>query len=70
MQVGISDEERDALVALLREHIDSVRSPRISRLRPLKSVLSKLAPVRTRRMPPEQLTDRSHMALRASARRP
>jgi hypothetical protein len=69
MQVGISDEERDALVALLREHIDSVRSPRISRLRPLKSVLSKLAPVRTIRMPAE-LTDRSRMASRASARRP
>jgi hypothetical protein len=46
MQVGISDEERDALVAFLRERIDSERLPRSSRL-PLKRFLSKLAPATT-----------------------
>jgi hypothetical protein len=49
MQVGVSEEERLALIAFLREHLDSDRSPRSSRLRPLRTFLSKLVPVR----PPE-----------------
>jgi len=44
MQVGISDEERAALVAFLSERIDRERLPRSSRL-PLKRFLSKLAPI-------------------------
>ena len=52
MQVGISDQERDALVAFLREHIDKDRFTRSSRFRPLKSFLSKLEPYRgTRSFP-------------------
>jgi hypothetical protein len=44
MQVGISNEERDALVAFLRERIDSERLPLSSRLT-LKRFLSKIEPV-------------------------
>jgi hypothetical protein len=44
MQVGISDEERVALVAFLQERIEKERLPR-SALVPLKRVLSKLEPV-------------------------
>jgi hypothetical protein len=44
MQVGISDEERDALVAFLQERIEKERLPRSTRL-PLRRVLSKLEPV-------------------------
>ena len=44
MQVGISDEERDALVAFLQERIEKERLPRAARL-PLRSFLSKIAPV-------------------------
>jgi hypothetical protein len=44
MQVGISDEERDALIAFLRERINSERLPRSSRLA-LKRFLSKIEPV-------------------------
>lgn len=43
MQVGISDEERDVLVAFLRERIENERLPRTSRL-PLKRFLSKIEP--------------------------
>jgi hypothetical protein len=43
MQVGISDEERDALIAFLRERIEKERLPRTSRL-PLKRFLSKIEP--------------------------
>jgi len=46
MQVGISDQERDALVAFLREHIDKDRFTRSSRFQPLKTFLSKLEPYR------------------------
>jgi hypothetical protein len=48
MQVGISDEERDALIAFLRERINSERLPRSSRL-PLKRFLSKIEPVHSPR---------------------
>jgi hypothetical protein len=41
MQVGRSDEERDALVAFLRERIEKERLPRTARL-PLKRFLSKI----------------------------
>jgi hypothetical protein len=44
MQVGISDEERDVLVAFLQERIAKERLPRSARL-PLKSFLSKIDPV-------------------------
>jgi hypothetical protein len=44
MQVGISDEERDALVAFLRERMEKERLPRSSRLRILKRFLSKIEP--------------------------
>jgi hypothetical protein len=43
MQVGISDEERAALVAFLRERIEDESLPRTSRL-PLKRFLSKIEP--------------------------
>jgi hypothetical protein len=43
MQVGISDEERDALVAFLQERIEKERLPR-SALLLLKRILSKLEP--------------------------
>jgi hypothetical protein len=45
MQVGISDEERDALVAFLRERMEKERLPRSSRLRLVKRFLSKIEPV-------------------------
>jgi hypothetical protein len=45
MQVGISDEERDALVAFLRERMEKERFPRSSRLRVLRRFLSKIEPV-------------------------
>jgi hypothetical protein len=48
MQVGISDEERNALIAFLRERINSERLPRSSRL-PLKRFLSKIEPVHSSR---------------------
>jgi hypothetical protein len=63
MQVGISDEERDALVAFLRERIDSERLPRSSRL-PLKWFLSKLAPA----LPEAPAELRGSMRTRVSAR--
>jgi hypothetical protein len=44
MQVGISDEERDALVAFLQEHIEKERLPRLARLS-LKKFLSKIEPM-------------------------
>jgi hypothetical protein len=44
MQVGISDEERDALVAFLQERIEKERLPSSTRL-PLRRFLSKLEPV-------------------------
>jgi hypothetical protein len=45
MQVGISDEERDALVAFLRERLEKERLPRSSQLRLLKRFLSKIEPM-------------------------
>jgi hypothetical protein len=45
MQVGISDEERDALVAFLRERMEKERLPRSSQLRLVKRFLSKIEPV-------------------------
>jgi hypothetical protein len=59
MQVGISDEERVALIDFLREHIDRDRSPRSSRLRPIKSFLSKIVPMHPSQMSADQLQDRS-----------
>jgi hypothetical protein len=56
MQVGISDEERDALVAFLRERIEKERLPRTSRL-PLKRFLSKIEPARPTRPMSAELTD-------------
>jgi hypothetical protein len=56
MQVGISNEERDALVAFLRERIDSERLPRSSRL-PLKRFLSKIEPVQIAQEPAELAND-------------
>jgi hypothetical protein len=56
MQVGISNEERDALVAFLRERIDSERLPRSSRL-PLKKFLSKIEPVQVAEAPAELVDD-------------
>jgi len=43
MQVGISDEERAALIDLLRERVEGDRSPQ---LRPLKTFLTKIDPVK------------------------
>jgi len=45
MQLGISDEERDALVAFLQERLDKERLPRSSHLRLLKCFLSKIEQV-------------------------
>jgi hypothetical protein len=50
MQVGISDEERDALVAFLQERIEKERLPRSTRL-PLRRILSKLEPPVTAMQP-------------------
>lgn len=52
MQVGISDEERDALIAFLRESIEKKRLPRTSRL-PLQTFLSKIEPAQVSSMPVE-----------------
>jgi hypothetical protein len=49
MQVGISDDERAALVAFLQERIEKERIPR-SALLPLKRFLSKIKPA-TPQMP-------------------
>ena len=58
MQVGISNEERDALVAFLRKRINSDRLPRYSRV-PLKRFLSKIEPVQPTqiRIGPPDLAD-------------
>jgi hypothetical protein len=47
MQVGISDEERAALIDFLRERIEGDRS-RSPRLRPLKTFLTKSTQCRAR----------------------
>jgi hypothetical protein len=52
MQVGISDEEREALVAFLRKRINSERLPRSSRLS-LQRFLSKIEPVQIAQGSPE-----------------
>jgi hypothetical protein len=56
MQVGISNEEREALVAFLRERIDNEKLPRSSRL-PLKRFLSKIEPVQVAEGPAELVDD-------------
>jgi hypothetical protein len=45
MQVGLSDDERDALVAFLRERVGKERLPRSSQLRLVKRFLSKIEAV-------------------------
>lgn len=44
MNLELDDTERAALVGLLKGEIEGTRFPLAPRLRPLKSILSKLAP--------------------------
>jgi hypothetical protein len=49
----LTDEERAAVVAALREKIDNDRYPRSPRLAPLRAALAKLDPSSAPRLPPE-----------------
>jgi hypothetical protein len=59
VQVGLSDEERDALVAFLRERVEKERLPCSSQLQLVKRFLSKIEAVRPMSSELERGSDRS-----------
>jgi hypothetical protein len=50
-QLDLTDDEKQALVALLKRTLDYIRYPRAPRFDPLKAILAKLAPPEPRPEP-------------------